>query len=98
MRYAKPLYDALIERVDLGTIEVSLRGWIEKVDYKYGTWRLIDEGTGRPYAGQSLGGVYLAGITTKTQRYEFICEERIEEDQATGRELTKLYLRSFTTI
>ena len=98
LRYAGPLYDALIERVELGVDVVSLKGWVDKVDVTYGTWRLLDEVTGRPYAGQSLGGVYLAGITTKTQRYEFICEERIEEDPATGRELTKLYLRSFAPI
>ena len=96
VRQAKPLYEQIIERVDIGLEEVRLIGKLTKVDEKLETWRLVSEEDKKEYSGTSK--VNLAGLIIETQRYEFICEEVLEEERGTGREITKLYLKSFHPI
>jgi class 3 adenylate cyclase len=98
-RYAKPLYEALVKRSDIGREEKRLLGILTKVDIKGRTWRLLDqedqEHTG--YWDRS-SRVTLAGLVIETQRYEFICEERLEEERATGKEFTKLFLIDYDVL
>lgn len=89
---AKPLYNALIERSDIGIEPVRIVGKLTKVDEKLKTWRLISETDGKEYSGSSE--VDLAGLVIETERYELSCEERLEEERGTGKEFTKLYLIS----
>lgn len=93
---AKPLYDALTARVDIGREEKRLVGKLTKVDEKLKTWRLTSSKEPGEYQGSSE--VDLAGLIIETQAYEFICEERLEEERGTGREITKLYLKSFRSL
>jgi len=90
---AKPLYKAITERSELGSEIVRIVGKLTKVDEKTRTWRLTSEETNKEVSGSSE--IDLAGLTIETERYEFICEERVEEEKGTGRELIKLYLRSY---
>ena len=95
-RYAEPLYAALTKRKDIGREEKRLVGNLTKVDKDNGTWRLRDE-EGKQHTG-SLGpssAVTLAGLVIEIQRYEFICEEILIEEEATGKEFTKLFLISY---
>lgn len=92
-KQANPVYRALVERVDIGIEEKRFVGIVRKVDETYGSWRLeIDE---KKYSGRSdreklhLGGIVIGA------RYEFICEERLEEERGTGKESTVLYLKSY---
>jgi hypothetical protein len=94
-RFAGPLYDVLAERLEIGMEQVRLEGTVSKVDVDTRTWRIVDEESGHPHSGACAPGVSLAGIVIKEQRYEFICEEQLEEEAATGREYTKLYLTSW---
>ena len=93
---AKPLLDALAERADIGVERVELIGYLTKVDETQGTWRLTNEADGKVYGGSSE--VDLAGLVIKTQRYKIDCEERLEEERGTGREFTKLYLKTWQTL
>lgn len=93
---AKPLYDALIERTDIGSETVELIGKLTKVDEKMKTWRITNEEDDKEYNGESETD--LAGLIIETQRYKLVCEERLEEERGTGKEFTKLYLISFQTI
>jgi hypothetical protein len=93
---AKPLYDALVERTDIGSESIVLIGKLTKVDEKLKTWRIINEEDDKEYNGESE--TELAGLIIETQRYKFVCEERLEEERGTGKEFSKLYLISLQTI
>jgi len=90
---AIPLYNAISEKIDIGVETVKFIGKLTKVDEKTKTWRLTSEEDQKEISGSSE--IELAGLVIETQRYEFICEERFEEERASGREITKLYLKSF---
>ncbi len=92
-RQAGPVYAAMVQRDELATVLVTLVGRLTKVDEKYRTWRLVSEEDQKEKSGSSE--IELAGLTIATQRYEFVCEERLEEERGTGRETTKLYLRRY---
>lgn len=93
---AKPIYEEIIKRTELEGEEVRLVGKLTKVDEKYRAWRLVKEDDQKEYGGYSERD--LAGLVIETQRYEFICEERLEEERGTGREVTKLYLKEFNIL
>lgn len=90
---AKPLYEALIQRTDIGKEMVRLVGKLTKVDEKLRTWRLVNEEDSREYNGAVE--VELAGLIIETQRYEFFCEERLEEERGSGKEFTRLFLINY---
>jgi hypothetical protein len=90
---AMPLYTAISERTDIGVETVKLIGKLTKVDEKTRSWRLTSEEENKEIGGTSETD--LAGLVIETQRYEFTCEERLEEEKGSGREITKLYLKSF---
>ncbi len=96
---AKPLYAALVERVEIGREERKLTGKFTKLDEKYGKWRLVAE-DGSEHSGECdpSGGVTLAGLIIGTQRYALICDERLKQQRGTGRETTQLYLVSYERI
>ena len=94
---AKPLYEHLSKRVDLGKEDVILKGRLTKVDDKYGSWRLKNIEDGKEYSGKidPDSNINLAGAVIETKVYKFICEERLEEEAGTGRESSTLYLVSY---
>jgi len=93
---AHPVYEELTKRKELGVVEITLTGRLSKVDKNRGTWRLKSEADQKDYHGSSI--VELSGLTIQTQRYEFVCQETLEEDRITGRETTKFTLISFTEL
>jgi hypothetical protein len=100
VKQAKPIYDVLIQREDIGREEKRLVGRVTKVDVRYKTWRLLSDEDEEEHTGKCDpdNDVTLAGITVKTQRYEFLCEEHLQEERGTGRESTELYLKSYRTL
>lgn len=97
--YASPVYDLLIAKQELGVEEKIIIGTVHKLDVDNGTWRLLSEEDGKSFNGKTdLSRVHLGGIIVETQRYKFICEERLEEETATGREIAVLWLVSFETL
>lgn len=95
-RQAKPLYEAIIKKVDIGKEEKKLTGRFKKVDEDRGTWRLLSETDQIQYSGVSE--INLAGIVIDTQKYELFCEEQLEIAEISGKESTKLHLVSFKTV
>jgi len=93
---AAPVYEEIIKRVEIEIVGIKLVGKLTKVDEKYKTWRLISEEDKLEYTGSSE--IDLAGLIIETQRYEFLCEERLEEERGTGKEITKLYLKSYRSL
>ena len=87
---ARPIVDLLSGVSNLACETVELVGSVEKVDIKSGTWRISTlDGV---FAGKTkAGGPSLAGITTATKPYKFVCLEEIEE-LGSGREQKVLYL------
>jgi len=98
-REAKPLYQELVRRKDIGQEVKTLVGVLTKVDANSGTWRLRDD-QGREHTGHwdASSDVTLAGLVIRSRRYEFICEEKLEEQPATGKEFAKLYLMRYKEI
>lgn len=92
-RQAKPLYEAISERSELGKEEITLTGRFSKIDEDYNKWRLISDDNGKRFYGDSY--VKLGGIVIETVRYELVCEEVLEEDIITKKETRKLYLKSY---
>jgi hypothetical protein len=95
-RRARPVYKALVERKDIAREETRVVGRLTKVDAKNRTWRLQDE-EGREYNGHvdPDSTLTLAGLVIQEREYELLCEERLEEEKATGRQFTTLYLMSY---
>jgi hypothetical protein len=94
-KQAKPVYQALIERTDIGIEEKRLVGILNKADEKYGSWRLLVEAEKKEYAGRSNPAqIDLKGLVIGAC-YEFLCEERLVEERGTGRESTELHLKSY---
>lgn len=95
-RIARPVYEALKEKVDIGVEERNFVGRLTKIDEKYNTWRLISDDDGKEYYGSSE--IKLAGLTIETVKYQIKCEERLEEDRATGRDYTKLIIKDIKVV
>ena len=87
---AKPLYEALMKRTDIGIEKVKFIGKLTKIDVKLKTWRLMRDSDGREITGQSE--IDLSGLVIGTKKYELTCEERLEEELGTGKETTKYYI------
>lgn len=90
---AKPVYEAIARRVDIGIERITLSGRLTKVDEKYQNWRIVNDKDGKEYNGAS--DINLAGLVIETQKYLFECEERLEEERGTGKESARLFLISF---
>ncbi len=88
---AGPLYEALIERQDLGVEKITFTGYLTKVDEKARTWRIVNEEDGREYSGKS--DVKLTGLVIQDKIYRLECEEVIEEQKGSGKEITKYILK-----
>jgi len=93
---AAPLYKEMIKRVEIEVEEIRLVGRLTKVDKKLRTWRLVSEDDQKEYSGSSE--VDLSGLVIQTQRYEFLCDARLEEERSTGREKTKLFLKYYRAL
>ncbi len=92
-KQANPVYKALVERIDIGKEERRLVGKVTAANEKTGSWTL--EADGKTHSGRSnLEQLNLKGVVIDG-RYEFVCEETLEEERGTGRESTVLYLKSF---
>lgn len=84
------LVDALSEIANLGVESIDFIGILEKADANSGEWRLNTErgkfaGRVKP-GGASLEGLKIGG------KYQFHCNEEIEEFRGFGRERHSLYL------
>jgi hypothetical protein len=89
---AEPVYLELLKKSNaLSEIKV-IKGIVDKVDRKTGSWRLVPENEKRFYSG--LSELKLDGIVIGS-RYEFTCQEILEEDHGTGAEKTVFKLVKF---
>ena len=93
---AGPLYEALSLRADIGIEIVRFRGKLSKVDEKNRTWRMVTDEDLKEISG--FAEVDLAGLVIENQKYEFTCEERLEEEKGTGREFARLVLTSYVSL
>lgn len=93
---ATGLYEILISQKHLTTELVTLVGVVEAVDAGNRAWTLHSEEDDIKYKGKVApdSSISLDGITIRTQRYRFECEERLQESTATGEEkIERLLLR-----
>jgi len=94
-RQAKPLYEELTKRTEVGIEQKKFVGKFTRLD-KSGAWKLLSDDDQREYSGTS--NLPLAGTIFQTQRYSLICEETLSVNPITQKEISKLHLISFTQI
>lgn len=84
---------------ELTTEQVRFLGRFIRVAEDKKTWRAVEEGSGVPRAGRvhADAPTILQGVRITEQRYEFICEERIQE-KASGALVPTLFLRDLISI
>lgn len=85
---ATKLYDILVRQESLTTELVTLIGVVTAAHTDTGSWTLLSEEDDIKYSGKVPpdSPINLAGITLRTERYQFDCEERLQEFTATGDE------------
>ena len=93
---AKPLLEFLTLTEDISSESVELIGSIIKADKNSKTWKLLCDADGKEYPGKVKEDIDLSleGIVIGA-KYKFICEEKIEETPAIGKEKVSLKLISF---
>jgi hypothetical protein len=89
---AKPIYEIIKERTELESEYKTFIGHFTKVDINTNAWRLLSTSNNKEYSG--ISETNLSGIVMDIQLYEIECEEKMEIEVGTGREHTKLHLRS----
>ncbi len=94
------LFDVCRQRTDLSVQDVVIRGRVDLAADKAGNWKIISEDDQESYSGEILEGsnLSLSGMVITNAMYEFICEERIEVVQATGREIKRLLLKKINKL
>jgi hypothetical protein len=94
---ATELYDLLIRQESLMTELVTLVGVVTAAHTDTGSWTLLSEDDDIKYSGKVPpdSPINLAGITLRTERYQFDCEERLQEFTATGEEKIERFLLNY---
>jgi hypothetical protein len=93
-KQAIPLFETFTKAAQLGIENVELHGFLRKANSKNNTWTIESVDDGREYSGECKPGVTVSHLTIDGI-YRFKCEERLEEQAATGKETRKLSLVSF---
>ena len=95
-KQAKPIYELLIERYEIAKEKRTITGTVVAINMERKTWGIRDIEEGRLHTGTVIdtSGESLSGITIG-RIYEFNCEEELEEERSTGKEVTHLHLMSF---
>ena len=89
--YAGKVYEMLEAKDELSKEIVKISGFLTMVDTERGKWKLQNETSEEGSRGEADPNL-LKGLTTDTVFYTFVCEEIIEEENATGREKSKYIL------
>ncbi len=94
---ATELYDILVRQESMATEFVTLVGVVTAAHTDTGSWTLLSEEDDTKYSGKLPpdSAVHLAGITLRTERYRFDCEERLQEFTATGDEKIERLLLNY---
>lgn len=88
---ARKVIDRCRQRDDLGIEVIELTGIVDSAKVSTSTWTIHVDGESYSGGVKEASGLNLAGITVG-MRYAFVCEERIEVVQGTGREIRILSL------
>ena len=91
-RKADPLYKALIEKKEIGKEELELTGSFTMIDTKLKKWRIYTIYENKEYKG--ISDITLDGITTEPSIYHLKCEEILEEEVVSKKEIKILHLVS----
>lgn len=94
---ATELYDFLVRQESLTTELVTLIGVVTAIHTDNGSWTLRSEEDDLKYSGKVPpdSPIRLSGITVLSERYQFDCEERLQEFTATGEEKIERLLLNY---
>jgi hypothetical protein len=94
---ATELYDLMVRQESLMTELVTLVGVVTAAHTDTGTWTLLSEEDDIKYSGKVPpdSPINLAGITLRTERYQFDCEEKLKEFTATGEDKIERLLLNY---
>jgi hypothetical protein len=97
---AKPLLDFLTSTEDISSETIIFTGYIIRADKKNNTWKILNDEDKKEYAGKVKDGVPLSleGVVIGSVKYQFICEEKIEEVLGTGKEQKIIQLIEYNEI
>jgi len=97
---ALPIYEKAIEMKELAVEIIRLIGEFTKVDIEKNAWTIKSDEDERHFSGGIKEGstVSIKGVTAGIQKYSFVIEERIEESEATGKEIYTYFLIEYRKI
>lgn len=95
---AAQIYDALMQRQELGKEELNLVGAFSRVDKDGGTWTMKVQGEDVKGELAEGAGNLLFGVTIGAKLYRASCEERLEEVVGSGRQKTRILMRELTEL
>lgn len=84
---AQYLYEIFNQQDELKEETIELIGYFDKVDEKYGKWRLVDQ-ENNAHNGElgNVEGITLKGVIISTRLYKLVCVEKIIEVVGTSEE------------
>ena len=90
---AQRLYEIFNQQEELKEETIELIGYFDKVDEKYGKWRLVDQQK-NTHSGElgEIEGLTLKGIVIGTRLYRLLCIEKIIEVVGTSEEKKAIQL------
>ena len=96
---AEYLYEVFNQQDELKEESIELVGYFEKVDEKYGKWRLVDR-ENNTHNGElgEVEGLTLKGVIIRTTLYRLVCVEKIVEVVGTSEEKKSIQLIELTPI
>lgn len=96
---AQYLYEIFNQQDELEEEIIELIGYFDKVDEKYGKWRLVDQ-ENNAHSGElgEVEGITLKGIIIGTRLYKLVCIEKIIEVVGTSEEKKSIQLIELTQL
>jgi len=96
---AQHLYEIFNQQDELKEETIELIGYFDKVDEKYGKWRLVDK-ENNTYNGElgEVEGITLKGVIIRTMLYRLVCIEKIIEIVGTSEEKKSIQLVELSQI
>lgn len=93
---ASDVLGLLSKNRELSIEKITISGRLTKADERNNSWRLADSASGKEIGGKVRPGTKLsmAGLVIDAM-YKIACEERIHDDQKTGKEKRVLYAIEF---
>lgn len=92
-----PLLEYLTQVENLGSEQIQFKGPVIGANINKGSWTILNQEDKTEYSGKIKDGsdISLKGIVIGTKKYQFDCEEVMEQVLGTGKEKKTVYLLNY---